>query len=519
MNMKTDHKISIPMIYYRLSILIISLSFVTACATSSSYSTLEQPASPRVEEPALLIPAGVDSAVAADAEKLANESFVSFEEEERAAAARQQAEAYRAQSDTLWYYLALTPSADHEITEEQENEAIRTFNRGAQFFLEMRDLNQSPPPGMTQAEMDRRHRELTDQSILAFEESIRLNPFDNQTRRLLAELYGIKAIRLQEEENHRKAVDVLEKLSRVEQGEPYIFELLAINYEALGNYRQAAENYRKARETLESLAEMTDHYFEHGTHLEEDLQAMHLYAYYEGDAYINLLRPREALAALNVAMQLAPTEEDSAIVQTDIDFINWDNGNIAGSFSRDSLAALASAEQYVQAESGYLALMPNLRTQSARDHIDWRLAIVQYEMGKEEEAAERLMKLVERSEKNPDGRPVDPDYQRYFDAYSTVTFNLGQRKLSERDRRTAHIYFRQTATIPGQNQARANLLIADIVRNNLPEAIRHAQLAEQDIELLNESDRKSLYALLTDLHRRNGDMDQARHYLQLSREL
>ncbi len=504
---------------FKLYASIIVLAITTGCASSSSFGTLDQPPPQMAEEPSMLIPAGVDSAVAAEAGKLADESFVSTQEEERAAAARRQAEAYRAQSDTLWYYLALTPSDDHEITEDQENEAIRTFNRGAQFFLEMRDLNQSPLPGMTQTEMDRRHRELTDQSILAFEESIRLNPFDNQTRRLLAELYGIKAIRLQEEENHRKAVDVLEKLSRMEQGEPYIFELLAINYEALGNYRQAAENYRKARKTLESLAEMTDHYFEHETHLEEDLQAMHLYAYYEGDAYINLLRPREALAALNIAMQLAPTEEDSAILQTDIDFINWDSGNIAGSFARDSLAALAAAEQYVQAESGYLALMPTLRSQSAQDHIDWRLAIVQYEMGKEEEAADRLMKLVERSDKLPDGRPADPDYQRYFDAYSTVTFNLGQRKLNERDRRTALIYFRQSATIPGQNQARANLLIADIVRNNLPEALRHARLAEERIELLNDTDRKSLYDLLTDLHRRNGDMDQARYYLQLSRQM
>ena len=504
---------------FRLCLSIFALAITTGCASSSSFGTLDQPPPQMAEEPSLLIPAGVDSAVASDAGKLADESFVSFEEEQRAAAARRQAEAYRAQSDTLWYYLALSPSDDHEITAEQENEAIRTFNRGTEFIEEMNQLGQSPPSGMTQAEMERRHRELTDLSIQAFEESIRLDPFDSQTRILLARLYSIKADRLQEEENHRKAVDVLEKLSRMEQGEPYIFELLAINYEALGNYRLAAENYRKARETLESLAEMTDHYFEHETHLEEDLQAMHLYAYYEGDAYINMLRPREALAALEVAMQLAPTEEDSAIVQTDIDFINWDSGNIAGSFARDSLAALAAAEQYVQAESGYLALMPTLRSQSAQDHIDWRLAIVQYEMGKEEEAADRLMKLVERSEKLPDGRPADPDYQRYFDAYSTVTLNLGQRKLSERDSRTALIYFRQSAAIPGQNQARANLLIADILQANIPEAINHARLAEENIHLLNENDTRSLYGLLSDLHRRSGDMVQARHYLELRRQL
>jgi len=502
----------------RLYLIIFAMVMTTGCASSSSYGTLEQPADRDAEQPAVLIPAGVDSAVAADAGKLADESFVSFEEEQRAAAARLQAEAYRAQSDTLWYYLALTPSEDHEITEEQEHEAIRTFNRGFEFFEEMSQLGQNPPPDMTQAEMDRRHRELTDQSIRSLEESIRLDPFDSQTRRLLAQLYEIKAIRLHEEENHKKAVDVLEKLLLVDQGDPLIYDLLAVNYESLGNYRLAAENYRKARETLGPLAEMTDHYYEHGTILEEDLEAMHWYAYYEGVAYINLLMSNEALTALDVAMQLATTEEDSAIVQSEIDFINWDNGNIAGSFARDSLAALARNEQYVQAESGFLALMPNLQTQSARDHIDWRLAIVQNEMGKEEEAADRLMNLVQRSEKQPDGSPADPDYQRYFDDYSTITFNIGHRKRSERDRRTALIYFKQAAEIPGQIQTRANLFIADMLRTNIPEAISHARLAEENVQLLNNAETKDLYELLSDLHRRSGQMDQARHYLELSRQ-
>ena len=495
-----------------LSALIASL---TGCASTSSYSSLEANTETEQTE-TVLIPAGVDSAVAAEAVQLANESFVSFEEEERARIAREQAEAYRAESDTLWYYLSLTPQEGMEISEDDENEATRTYNRGAEFIIEMQNLNQEP--GMSQSAMENRHSQLTDLAIDALEESIIINPYDSETRRYLGELYSMKATRLDSEEEHERAIDVLEKLALIEKGEHGIYELLAINYEEVGNYRKAAENYKKARTTLKPIAEMSDYYYENGFYSAEDSLAMHLFAYYEGDAYINLLEPQPALDAMELAKELAPTAEDREIVQSDIDFINWDDGNIAASFARDSLVAIEANGNLNGAETGYLALLNGLKTQKARDHIQWRLSIVQYELGKEEVAADRLMKLVNRTETGPDGLPLDSDYHQYFEDYSTITFNIGLRKLNERETRTALMYLKQAAVIPGQIRARANLQIADILRQNIPEAIMHAKLAEEDAHLLNNQDKNSLYTILTNLHRRDGNMEEARKYLELSRQ-
>lgn len=496
---------------------IVVLLIFSACATSSSYGTLETPRESQPEEQLLHIPAGVDSVTAAEAEQIAEQSFVSFEQEQRAEQLRLDAQAYQASSDSVWYYLTMQNRDEYLVTEQDSIESIRTYNRGAEFYLEMVDMNASS--NLPQQELLRRQQNLLDQSISALEESISLNPFDAQTRQLLARMYSIKANRLQNEQEHQRAIDVLEKLVRVEKGEPILYEALADNYMAVRNYPLAAENFQKARNTLNEIATFSDFYLENGHISPRDSMDLFLYAYYEGEAFTNYLKAPEALNAFDEALSLAPTEEDRKFAESEIEFINWDDGNIRASFARDSLVNLVQNDQLAEAESGFIGLKSSLISQNATDEIDWRLAVVEFELGKEERSADRLMSLFERSPKNEDGMPADSTYIQYFNDYGSICLNIGLRHLRERDRTTALKYFRQSAQIKGQNRARANLQIADLLQNNIAEAIRHAEQAEDDVNLLNETDQKNLYNLLTDLHRRNGNMARARQYRQLWSEL
>jgi len=234
---------------------------------------------------------------------------------------------------------------------------------------------------------------------------------------------------------------------------------------------------------------------------------------------MNYLQAPEALQAFKLARELAPTEEDEEFAEAEIDFINWDDGNIKASFARDSVVTLVNSGRLSEAEIGFKELKRSLQTQNARDEIDWRLAVVEYELEKDETAADRLMQLVNRTPTQENGMPADSTYNQYFSDYGLICFNIGQRHLRERDRRTALKYFRQSTKVKGQYSARANLQIADLLKNNIPEAIRHAQEAEEEINLLNENDTKALYSLLTDLYRRDGNLNQARYYRQLWSEL
>ncbi|MDZ7765856.1 MAG: hypothetical protein U5K00_15820 [Melioribacteraceae bacterium] len=49
--------------------------------------------------------------------------------------------------------------------------------------------------------------------------------------------------------------------------------------------------------------------------------------------------------------------------------------------------------------------------------------------------------------------------------------------------------------------------------------MRHAEFAEEEADTLGENDRKALYSLLMNFHRRNGNMELARNYQEMWREL
>jgi len=494
--------------------LLFILFITSACATSSSYSTLtEVEAIP--EERELRVPAGVDSLTAAESRQLADSSFVTYEMEQEAELIKRRANAYRAESDTLWYYLSLESSDEAEQLED-DPAFIDSFNEGAEHFTEARSLAQQPE---IEEQDIMRYEQLVNRAINSFEEALVLNPFDTQTRLILGQLYGVKASRLNQAQEHKKAIDVLEKLVRVEKGEHVVYASLAENYFRLGNYDSAAESFKNARETLMNTALLSEYYYEYGGISLDDSTNAFLYSYYCGESYLNLFDAENATREFETAMQYAVSESDLEATQSQIDFINWDDGNILGSMRRDSLMALVSSNNLEAAESGFTDLLNSLKTMRARDEIDWRLGVVQYQLGKQQVAVERLFQLVQRTEIHSDGTPVDSIYNRYFNDFGTIAYNMGIQYISENQRSIALKYLNQSTKVSWENRARSYLQIANLISNNINESIRFAQLAEKEVDTLSNQDKKALYELLADLHRRNRNIEAAQHYFQLWREI
>ncbi len=494
-------------------IIIAAFLFMASCATSSSYNTLETQKDEAPRE--LSIPAGVDSLTAAESRELADASFVSYQEEQEAEALKRRANAYRAESDTLWHYLSLDVTEEDEAVEEDPY-FVDSFNEGAEYFTAARTIEEQHE--ISQEDLDN-YSELVTNAINAFEDALMLNPFDIQTRLVLGQLYGVKASRLNQQDEHKKAIDVLEKLVRLEKGEHIIYSSLAENYYQVNNYELSAENFNLARETLKQSAMLTEEYYEHGGFSPQDSLNIFLYTYYAGESYINLLDTENAMAAFENALDFATTEDDIEVINSQIHFINWDDGNILGSMRRDSLAALVNNDQLEDAESGFKELKNSLKTNRAKDEIDWRLGVVQYQIGNQDEAADRLLNLVQRTDVHEDGSPVDSLYIRYFRDFGTITYNIGIDYRRNNERNLALKYLNQSTKVNWDNRSRSYLQIADLLSNNVDEAIRFAELAEAEIDSLEESEIKSLYELLADLHRRARNTELAQHYFQLWREI
>ncbi|MFO8028686.1 MAG: hypothetical protein R6U28_02385 [Cyclonatronaceae bacterium] len=495
--------------FFHLTIILVILLFAYACSPTRTAVDVR-------EEEEVVVPAGVDSVTAAEAEKLAEDSFVSMDEELRAERLREQALAYRAESDTLWYYLELERVDEHEVTERDNLEAVQAFNEAAEHVRDIDALQRSGD--MADDQKMEEYAQLVDQAIQSFEQALMLNPFDNESRLWLGQLYGIKASRLNEQQEHKKAINTLEKLARLEKGEHVVYYSLAENYFSVENYKIAADNFDRAIQTLKDVATLSDHYQQHGSLTPRDSTNLFIYTYYKGVSYLHLYNTPRALAIFDEAMDLAQTRDHEESVQSEIDFINWDNGNIRASMEREEIInELVNQDRLEEAEQRFAELISTLRSSDARDEIVWRLGVVEYQNGKEEKAAERLLQLVQSTDTNSAGLPVDQGYLRYFNDYGLICFNIGQSYLSDRDRRNALKYFMQSSRINWQNRARAYLQIANILSNNVEESIRFAQLAEQESQSLNEQDLQALYSLLTDLHRRNGDMEEAKRYHQIWR--
>jgi len=463
----------------------------------------------------LVVPPGVDSTIAAQAFKIGNESFVSVESEEKAEELKETGTGYINEGDRIWTILKNASQNDSTASaKDKENpEFIEFFNQGADYLIELRNIENQVSEEINQ----KRYAELIDLAVNAFENAIALNPFDSETKLLLGQLYGLKASRLNEVENFESAINILEKLVLIEKGDHIIYSVLAENYYLTKNYQMAIKNFEIAGKVFLETVELSDYYYDYGEMSEQDSTTIFTYQYYLGLSYTNLYDPINAIISFEDAKRYSTNSDQTASIESELDYINWDDGNIIASEFREKAVSLVNLGQLAEAEKEFIDLYKRLNTTKAKDEIQWRLAVVEYQLGKVETAADRLLKLVQRTETEADGSPTNPQYSNYFYDFGIITYNIGLQQLSNKNRPLALSYLLQSSKIKWDQRARSNLRIADLLFNNIQESLKHALLAESEIQTLSQTEVKSLYRLLSELYRRSGNMNEARKYFAIWR--
>ncbi len=459
------------------------------------------------------VPAGVDSLVAVLADSVADESFVEETEQDEALALQEEGRLLVERTDSLWLVMSALIDSAATVNEEDSLAARAAAEEGGVALVELDGLLRN-----TELEVDSLARltaELLDSAQVALERAFQLNPFDTRSRTWLAQVYGLQARRLGQGESYARAIDELEKLVLLTPDQHTVYAMLANNYFYVENWDGAALNYQSAEDTYRATYDLV---VEDPPALDSAIVFSYIQA--QGDMHVRRLDARRATEAYDRAFDFATTLDDSAYIAGELEWMAWDENNIASAFARDSLLALEQAGDLASAREGYAVLLEGLTARTAIDETDWRLAIVDYNIGNTAGAADRLQMLVARTPTDSLGAPIDRAYERYFDDYGTLCLNLGRTfRVELRDSRTALKYFTQATQVTWSGRALAHFEVARLVQGNPTEALASAAVALEGEDTLTVEQRLDLYRLLMELTRRTGDFELAREYRDAYRAL
>jgi pentatricopeptide repeat protein len=245
-----------------------------------------------------------------------------------------------------------------------------------------------------------------------------------------------------------------------------------------------------------------------------------LSVYFQAQAAIKLLQAEPALHKLQHAKALTHNPEYLAIIESNVKWIRWDDGNIYGSIMKDSASALANRGEFDRAGKIYAELIQRtLKTKRAKDEMSWTYAAIEYKnLNRKASAVSRLYEVIQTIPKNAGGTPLDAGYKDYFEAYGTMCYNMGIDTLRS-DRKLAYTYFSQAAEIDWSGRGKSYMFMADLSRANPQLLIANGEKAMALSAQLAPDELQNLYKLLVDGYRRAGQVDKARNYFEKLRAM
>ena len=468
----------------------------------------------------VVIPAGVDSLVAAQADSMSDSLFVSINRKEKADIMSEQGKLKMKRSDSLWNLINTKYNENSNISKEDKKRAIESYNKGAKKIQQIVRTRSE--------QMDSLNREMLNSQIFkmlleaqeSFETSLLLNPFDRETRTWLARVYENIANRFQDTEKYENAVITLKNLIRVNKGEPGLYYRLGINYLFLKRWSDAHMNFKKAEEMLirtafvqlDSLPTDSVEIHDVMVSVPVDTNKLFHYIFYQADTEAKMYKAEAALASLARALKIAPSQKEIKDIEDYIEWIKWDDGNILASEKKDFYDDLYLQAKYEKAAKGYKKLLKELKTQRTKDQINWTIAMLEFQyLKQQEDGISRLMNVIKGTQKDKNGSPVDTTYKRYFADYGVMCHNMGIEYLNKSPK-IAYIYLQQAVAIDSPIRGKSYLELAKLSRNNPGETIEKCHRALAPLNDLTLDDQIQVYQLLVEGYKKQGKIDKAKEY-------
>ena len=456
--------------------------------------------------------AGVDSSVSAATMALADNSFVNSEQQEEASGLVVQGRDLVAEADSLLASQKDTlaflrdPAGKDTTSAATREAALLAFNEGAQAlssYADEADSLEAPA--------------LLEEAQAHFERALTINPFDAEARYWLARVYTLRASRLGASEEHTKALEVLLRLLQMRQDDHALWASVATTYEHLGQWLDAARTWIQAAQVALDDVEMDP---DGGRAADASI----LFTYYvRGErAFVEADSSGAALRTLVEAAHWAAGPDDEAFLEEERVWLLWDDGNLASRKAWDELLALVEREPEV-AVVGMEDLLGQVRRRHARFEVRHRLAVLYYTTDRHEQAADSLQSLWHDLVQVQPGQVAsladEALVERVREDCGTVTYNLALLRYREGNLRAALAYLLQSEQTGFGQSGRAALEAALMLRNNIEKALEVAERAEAKIAQLAPAEQKKLLRYMVELHRRRGDREAARRYVEKYRLL
>lgn len=484
------------------------LVFLSNCASNK----------PRV----VFVPAGVDSTTAMIADSIAQQLFVDWQSQELARRKADSAQVLLAGSEELLAALQ-TKEEGGNVAPEDTLEAIKKYNEAADSFIAAsQTANDSTLSVTKQKELVGKQLHL---AVTSLEEAVVLNPFDRQTHTMLARAYQKLAGLHAQDQYWGRAAEIFTKLVHMDAGQHSFFGNLASCYMRLGVWNKAVENFAIAESVLLESAVFQvppDQPLNDQT-IAAAIDSATYFTYVYNQAYANarLFREEETFRDLRRARILARDEENAELVQGLYDWGMWDDGKLETADKRDSILVYIDRGQFELAARESEILLPNLRTNRARQEINWRLAILEYaRLKRPDDAINRMKRIIEFYEHDTTGlAQQDTMLSQYKNAYGSMCYNIGSKaKDVDRDQRLALAYFMQAVSISWPGEAKAHLGIADLIRNNAQQSVDAAKMAYELRHQLSGNELCAALELIVDGLRRQRKIAEATRYFEEYRQ-
>ncbi|MCI0494399.1 hypothetical protein L0Z72_05285 [candidate division KSB1 bacterium] len=448
----------------------------------------------------LAIPPGLDSTTVVRSNDISNKNFVSTPREKKADELAQLGKKELEKVDEFWAYLEQDIKQNKSLTSEQKEQFDREYNLGAEYLGRYKAMSGN---GTNDAKT-KQAQDFCQQAKIHLENAAKINPFDKNAHALLAITYYNLQHMFGLDKNYDRAIEILERLTRIEKGEHELFRLLAENYLALKDFEKALQNLQKGQTILLKTS------FE----APPDTSLLFYYMYAQGDVYARMHEAVSSLKAFQVADKFARTEQEKADVKNYLKWINWDGGNIRASEAWDKILNLEAAKDFEKTAKACEHLIPILKTSRAKFSVFHKLAVIEFEiLGRKAQAVERMRQIYETLA-DGDFKTRKEELQPFLNSYGAMLYRLGVEARDKQEKKLALAYFNKASSFEWDQVPKAYMELVTLLWNDPEQAIKYGKLALAKNDMLSSQESTELLSLMVRAHKSAGLYDEARIFFE-----
>jgi len=355
------------------------------------------------------------------------------------------------------------------------------------------------------------------------EEIIRLNPFHKSAKTWLGMvIYPSLERQFLAQEEWKNYIRIASNLIQIHP-ENYHYNYygkIANAYFQLDEVQEVLVNYRKGITSLFDTYEDSIY-----ANQERYIAVLRFYMTRRWQIEESLSLIDAAIISLKNLLVIAP-DDQKQILQRRLERLQWDDRNLNATRKKEKANQLWNDAKYEQTHAILENLLDSLRTEAAKDEINWLLARIEYNNLKQRyQALNRLWQVIKKTPLDSMGMPVDSTYQRYITTYADLCIRQGVAELNLEHRRAAYIYFSRASEIEGRHQARCYYYLARLISLD-PRSVKHTQRTIEygqkawDLrENLNDGERKYLARLISLAYQQSGEFDVALEWYKIYYQL